>query len=95
MPFARNFLGTIKKNKEYWVIGPKHDPINKVYDITKFKFKNLYFFMGQYLEPVDEIPPGNIFSVSGLENSIFKTATLTSEFECPSIVPTQINVNQL
>jgi ribosome assembly protein 1 len=92
MPFARNYIGTIKKGKEYYVIGPKHDPKSNYYDIQKFKFENLYFFMGQYLEPVDEVPPGNIFSVSGLENYIFKTATISSFFESPTILPSNINV---
>jgi translation elongation factor EF-G len=92
MPFARNYIGTIKRGKEYFVIGPKHDPKTNYYDIQRFKFENLYFFMGQYLEPVDEVPPGNIFSVSGLENHIFKTATITSFFEAPTILPNNINV---
>jgi translation elongation factor EF-G len=92
MPFSRNFVGTIKKGREYYVIGPKHDPKNNVYDIKKFKFENLYFFMGQYLEPVDEVPPGNIFSVSGLDNFIFKTATIASVFESPNVHSSNFNV---
>ena len=95
MGFARNYCGTIKKGQEYFVLGPKHDPKSKNYDIYKFKFDKLYFFMGQYLEEIDEVPPGNIFSVGGLENFVYKTATISSLFECPAIIPHNINKNAI
>jgi hypothetical protein len=95
MAFARAYCGTIKKGQEYFVIGPKHDPKSNHYDIKKFKFDKLYIFMGQTLEQISEVPPGNIFSVSGLENSIFKTATIASEFDCPSIKPSIISLNSI
>lgn len=92
MAFARNYCGTIKKGHEYYVIGPKHDPKSNNYYIKKFKFDNLYIFMGQYLESVEEVPPGNIFSVSGLENHVFKTATISSVFDCPTIISSNFSV---
>lgn len=95
MAFARNYCGTIKKGEEYFVIGPKHDPKSNYYDIKKYKFDNLYLFMGSSLEPVNEVPPGNIFSVSGLENYVFKTATISSEFESPSVKPTNQDTNSI
>ena len=93
MPFARLFTGTLTKNSEYYVIGPKHDPQNNKYDITKFKFDNFFYFMGQYLSPIPSIFPGSIFSVLNLENEIFKTGTISSIFECPSIIPLNLNKN--
>lgn len=48
--------------------------------------------MGQYLEPVDKIYPGCIFSIGDLENFVIKTATISNNFDCPTIVPTNLNV---
>lgn len=95
MAFARAYCGSIKKGQEYFVIGPKHDTKTNYYDIKKYKFDNLYLFMGQSLEPVNEVPPGNIFSVSGLENYVFKTATISSDFDCPSIKPSLKDLNSI
>jgi ribosome assembly protein 1 len=95
MAFARNYAGALKKGQEYFVIGPKHDPKSNIYDIQKFKFDKLYFFMGQYLEEISEVPPGNIFSVGGLENYVYKTATISKVFDCPSIIPSNINKNSI
>lgn len=95
MAFARAYCGTISKGQEYFVIGPKHDPKSNLYDVKKYKFDNLYLFMGQSLEVVNEVPPGNIFSVSGLEKYVFKTATISSQFECPSIKPSVRDLNSI
>lgn len=95
MAFARAYCGAIIKGQEYFVIGPKHDPKANHYDIKKYKFDNLYLFMGQSLEAVSEVPPGNIFSVAGLENYVFKTATISSQFECLSIKPSLRDLNSI
>jgi len=95
MPFCRNYSGTIKKGKSYFVIGPKHDPKANAYDINKIRFDNLYIFVKQCLEPVDEIFPGNIFLIGNLHNNVFKTATISSFFNFPAVVPTNINKNSI
>ena len=93
MAFARVFCGELKKGSELYVINPKHDAKNNNYDIIKFNFNSLYYFMGQYLSLVDVVPVGNIFSVGGLEKNVFKTATISSSFDCPSIIPLNTNKN--
>ena len=95
MPFCRNYSGRIKKGKSYFVIGPKHDPKINSYDINQIRFDNLYIFVRQCLEPVDEIFPGNIFSIGNLHNNVFKTATISSIFNFPSIVPSNLNKNSI
>jgi ribosome assembly protein 1 len=40
--------------------------------------------MGRELEPVDQVPCGNIVAIGGLENLILKSATLSSTLYCPS-----------
>ncbi len=78
-----------------YIIGPKHKPQDNHYDIKKIKLDRLYLFLGQYLEPVDELHPGCIFSLGGLENYVIKTATISNCFDCPSIIPRNINKNSI
>ena len=93
MAFARLYTGEIKEGEEYYVIGPKHDPKNNKYDIKKYKFSNIYYFMGQFLNQIKEVPVGNIFSVSDLEKDVFKTSTISNNYNCPSIIPLNLNQN--
>jgi len=93
MAFARLYTGEIKQGDEYYVIGPKHDPKNNKFDIKKYKFSNIYYFMGQFLNEINQVPVGNIFSVSDLEKDVFKTSTISDNFNCPSIIPLNIDQN--
>ena len=93
MCFARLYTGEIKEGDEYYVIGPKHDPKNNKYDIKKYVFSNIYYFMGQFLNQIKEVPVGNIFSVSDLEKDVFKTSTISNNYNCPSIIPLNLNQN--
>ena len=40
--------------------------------------------MGRELEPINQVPCGNIVAIGGLENLILKSATLSSTIFCPS-----------
>ena len=41
--------------------------------------------MGREVVLVDQVPPGSIFGIMGLEGMIFKTATLSDSECCPSL----------
>ena len=49
--------------------------------------------MGQFLNQINIVPVGNIFSVSDLEKDVFKTSTISDDFNCPSIIPYNIDKN--
>ena len=38
--------------------------------------------MGRGLEPIEEIPAGNVFGLGGIDSHILKTATVSSEPLC-------------
>lgn len=40
--------------------------------------------MGRELEPMTEVPAGNVIGIGGLEEHVLKTATLSSTVACPS-----------
>lgn len=46
--------------------------------------------MGQYLEGVSEVPAGNILALGGLDNIVYKTATVCSIPTCPSFTPVDV-----
>lgn len=46
--------------------------------------------MGQYLEGIMEVPAGNIMAIGGLENIVYKTATICTQPDCPSFTPVDV-----
>ncbi|RNA25199.1 elongation factor Tu GTP-binding domain-containing 1 [Brachionus plicatilis] len=53
---------------------------------SKFQVKDLYLMMGRELEPIEEVPCGNIVAIGGLENIVLKSATLSTTLFCPSFI---------
>ncbi|VVC31802.1 Hypothetical protein CINCED_3A025452 [Cinara cedri] len=51
--------------------------------VMKTTITDLYMLMGRDLEPVDEVPAGNIFGAGNLEQYILKSATLSTTLACP------------
>jgi len=51
--------------------------------------------MAQYLEGTECIPAGNIFAIGGLDDIIFKTATLSSFDCCPSFTPIELGAKAI
>nr|XP_039271677.1 elongation factor-like GTPase 1 [Styela clava] len=97
--FARVFSGTLKKGQELFLLGPKHSPteilcnhgienvLAKLDDyphITKVSIGDLYLLMGRELSSLDEVPPGNIVGIAGLEDHVLKSATLSTTIACPA-----------
>lgn len=54
--------------------------------ITMVEIKNLYLLMGRSLDEVDEIKTGNVVGISGLEDHVIKSATLSDSIYCPSFI---------
>ncbi|XP_048224844.1 LOW QUALITY PROTEIN: elongation factor-like GTPase 1 [Perognathus longimembris pacificus] len=49
--------------------------------------ENLYLLMGRELEELEEVPPGNVFGIGGLQDFVLKSATLCSLPSCPPFIP--------
>ncbi|XP_047121853.1 elongation factor-like GTPase 1 [Schistocerca piceifrons] len=52
--------------------------------LTRARIGQLYILMGRELMPVTEAPAGNVIGISGLEEHILKSATLSSTVACPA-----------
>ncbi|CAG8449795.1 15490_t:CDS:10 [Acaulospora morrowiae] len=83
--FARLYSGTIRVGQKLYVLGPKYDPAFPDKHCTEVTIENLYLMMGRELEPLEEVPAGNVFGVGGLEGHILKNGTLSSTKECKSL----------
>ncbi|CAH0564743.1 unnamed protein product [Brassicogethes aeneus] len=88
---ARVFTGTLKIGQEIYVLPPNYKPGDK--NTEKVVINDLYMLFGKDLMSVREVPPGNFCGVSGLENTVLRTATLSSTlnmvpfFESPAMEP--------
>ncbi|XP_075860813.1 elongation factor-like GTPase 1 isoform X2 [Microcebus murinus] len=49
--------------------------------------ENLYLLMGRELEELEEVPPGNVLGIGGLQDFVLKSATLCSLPSCPPFIP--------
>ncbi|XP_073738281.1 elongation factor-like GTPase 1 isoform X3 [Callorhinus ursinus] len=49
--------------------------------------ENLYLLMGRELEGLEEVPPGNVLGIGGLQDFVLKSATLCSMPSCPPFIP--------
>jgi ribosome assembly protein 1 len=49
--------------------------------------ESLYLLMGRELEELEEVPPGNVLGIGGLQDLVLKSATLCSLPSCSPFVP--------
>ncbi|KAM5293138.1 elongation factor-like GTPase 1 isoform 1-T1 [Ctenodactylus gundi] len=63
------------------------DDLPTVPHMTSCTLENLYLLMGRELEELEEVPPGNVLGIGGLQDFVLKSATLCSLPSCPPFVP--------
>ncbi|XP_040058620.2 elongation factor-like GTPase 1 [Gasterosteus aculeatus] len=97
--FARVYSGVAKKGQRVFVLGPKYDPgqglstlpegvsasdcVSAVPHLSCCSMERLYLLMGRELEELEEVPAGNVLGIGGLEDSVLKSATLSTSPACP------------
>ena len=64
-------------------------------NVTKFVVNDLYLMMGRELEPISQVPCGNIVAIGGLENLILKSATLSSTLFCPAFTSMHLQASPI
>ncbi|KAG8575512.1 hypothetical protein GDO81_009586 [Engystomops pustulosus] len=101
--FARVFSGVVRRGQRIFVLGPKYDPVEALpklpsdcpitADISGIPhmacctLENLYLLMGRELEDLEEVHAGNVLGISGLEDFVLKSATLSTSPACPPFIP--------
>lgn len=84
--FTRIYSGALYKGQKINVIGPKYDPslpndnpTNASQILHAIEITDLFLIMGKEFVKMDRVPAGNIVGVVGLDESVLKNATLSSE----------------
>jgi ribosome assembly protein 1 len=83
--FARLFSGVLRNGSYVYCILPKYNSklspghARNREHIVKAKIDALYLMMGRDLEPVDTVRAGNVFAIRGLQNKVWRSATLCAE----------------
>lgn len=93
LAFTRVFSGLLKRGQKLYVLRPQYDPRDAILDeqteslpehVSEFTVGDMYVLMGRGVVPVEEVPAGNVVGIGGLENSIIKSATVSSTLSCPA-----------
>ena len=93
LAFARVFSGLLKRGQKLFVLQPQYNPHDAILDestqslpphVSEFTVGDLYILMGRGVVPVDQVPAGNVVGIAGLEESIIKSATISSTLACPA-----------
>ncbi|XP_067105576.1 elongation factor-like GTPase 1 [Osmerus mordax] len=103
LAFARVYSGVVRRGQRVFVLGPKYDPAQglralsdgcaagepapPVPHLQSCSVDHLYLLMGRELEELEEVPSGNVLGIGGLEESVLKSATLSTSPACPPFTP--------
>jgi len=75
--FGRVFSGIIKTGQKVRIMGPNYVP-GKKEDLFVKNIQRTVLMMGRTTEPVDDCPCGNIIGLSGIDQFLVKSGTLTT-----------------
>lgn len=92
LAFSRVFSGFLKRGQTLYVLQPQYDPRDAILGgskdlpphVSMFTVGDMYVLMGRGLIPVEEVPAGNVVGLAGLEDSVVKSATISSTLACPA-----------
>jgi len=75
--FGRVFAGTVATGMKARIMGPNYNP-GKKEDLYIKNIQRTILMMGRYIEPIEDVPCGNICGLVGVDQFLVKTGTLTT-----------------
>lgn len=75
--FGRVFSGTVRAGQQVRILGPGYVPGSKT-DLTVASVQGVVLMMGPYCEPASEMTAGNMVGLSGIDQHLQKTGTITT-----------------
>ncbi|KAK3709151.1 hypothetical protein QZH41_018061, partial [Actinostola sp. cb2023] len=75
--FGRVFAGTVSTGQKVRIMGPKYIP-GKKEDLFIKPIQRTILMMGRYIEPISDVPCGNIVGLVGVDQYLVKTGTITT-----------------
>jgi elongation factor 2 len=75
--FGRVFSGTVSTGMKVRIMGPNYTP-GKKEDLYIKNIQRTILMMGRYVEPIEDVPCGNICGLVGVDQFLVKTGTITT-----------------
>lgn len=75
---GRVFAGTVKSGMKVRIQGPNYVP-GKKDDLFVKAIQRTVLMMGRTVEPIDDVPAGNIVGLVGIDQFLLKSGTLTTD----------------
>lgn len=75
--FGRVFSGTVATGQKVRIQGPNYVP-GKKEDLYEKSIQRTILMMGRYIEPIEDIPAGNIVGLVGVDQYLVKGGTITT-----------------
>merc|ERR1719290_840957 len=75
--FGRVFSGIVATGQKVRIMGPNFSP-GKKEDLYLKPIQRTILMMGRYVEPIDDVPCGNIVGLVGVDQFLVKTGTITT-----------------
>src|ERR1700761_2298957 len=75
--FGRVFAGTVRSGLKVRIQGPNYVP-GKKDDLFVKAIQRTVLMMGRTVEPIDDMPAGNIIGLVGIDQFLLKSGTLTT-----------------
>jgi elongation factor 2 len=75
--FGRVFAGTVRSGLKVRIQGPHYTP-GKKDDLFVKSVQRTILMMGRFVEPIEDVPAGNIVGLVGIDQFLLKSGTLTT-----------------
>uniref|UniRef100_A0A8C4E9I4 Tr-type G domain-containing protein n=1 Tax=Dicentrarchus labrax TaxID=13489 RepID=A0A8C4E9I4_DICLA len=75
--FGRVFSGSVSTGLKVRIMGPNYVP-GKKEDLYLKPIQRTILMMGRYVEPIEDVPCGNIVGLVGVDQFLVKTGTITT-----------------
>ncbi|KAA8644123.1 elongation factor 2 [Aspergillus tanneri] len=75
--FGRVYSGTVRSGLKVRIQGPNYTP-GKKEDLFVKSIQRTILMMGRFVEPIEDVPAGNIVGLVGVDQFLLKSGTLTT-----------------
>ncbi|QQP53382.1 Uncharacterized protein FKW44_005849 [Caligus rogercresseyi] len=90
--FGRVFSGRIGTGMKCRIMGPNYTP-GKKEDLYEKPIQRSILMMGRYIEPIEDVPCGNICGLVGVDQFLVKTGTITTFKEAHNLKVMKFSVS--
>jgi len=90
--FGRVFSGTVATGLKVRIMGPHYVP-GKKDDLSIKSIQRTILMMGRYIEPIVDVPCGNIVGLVGVDQYIVKTGTISTFEKCHNLKVMKFSVS--